>query len=61
MLSDRFYCNSDSIESCLILKLPKNISHLFNEFNYFCSDINGTAENVINSNYYDIDQVQTSK
>ena len=48
LLSDRFYCNSDSNESCLILKLPKNLSHLFNEFNSFSSHINNTQENVIN-------------
>ena len=61
MFSDRFYCNSDSNESCLSLKPPKNLSHLFNEFNSFSSDINNTPENVINSNYYDIDQLQTLK
>ena len=61
LLSDRFYRNSDSNESCLTLKLPKNLSHLFNEFNSFSFDINNTPENVINSNYYDIDQLQTLK
>ena len=59
LFSDRFYCDSDSNESCLSLKPPKNLSHLFNEFNPFSSDINNTPENVINSNYYDIDQLQT--
>ena len=58
--SGRFYCNSDSNESCLTLKPPKNLSHLFNKFNSFPSDINNTPENVINSNY-DIDQLQTLK
>ena len=61
LLSDRFYCNSDSNESCLSLKPPKNLSHLFNEFNSFSSDINNTQGNVINSNYYDIDQHQFLK
>ena len=61
LLSDRFYCNSDSNETCLTLKPPKNWSHLFNEFNFFSSGINNTPENVINSNYYDIDQQQTLK
>ena len=61
LLSDRFYCNSDPNESCLILKPPKNLSQLFNEFNSFSSDINNTQENVISSNYYDIDQLQTLK
>ena len=62
LLSDRFYCNSDSDESCLLtLKPPKNLSHLFNEFHSFTSDINNITENVINSNYYDIDRLQTLK
>ena len=61
MLSDISYCNSDSNESCLSLKPPKSLSHLFHEFNSFSSDINNTPENVINSNYYNIDQLQTLK
>ena len=61
LLSDRFHCNSDSNESCLKLKPRKNLSYLFNEFNSFCSDVNNTLENVINSNFYDIDQLQTLK
>ena len=61
LLSDRFYYNSDSNESWLALKPPKNLSHLFNEFNSFSSYINNNPENVVNSNYYDIDQLQTLK
>ena len=61
LFSDRFSCNSDSNESCLTLKPPKNLSHFFNEFNSFSSDVNNTPENVINPNYYDIDQLQTLK
>ena len=61
LFSDRFYCNSDSNESCLSLKPPKNLSYLFNEFDPFSPDINNTPENVINSNYYDIDQLQALK
>ena len=57
LLSYRFYCNSDSNESCLTLKPPKNLSHLFYEFKSFSSDINNTPENVINSNYYDTDEL----
>ena len=60
LFSDRFYSNSDSNESCLTLKPPKNLSHLFNEFNSFSSDINNTPENAINSNY-EIDQLQNLK
>ena len=54
LLSDRFYCNSDSNKSCLTLKPPKNLLHLSNEFNYFSTDINNAPEKVTNSNYYDI-------
>ena len=32
LLSDRFYCNSDSNVSCLTLKPPKNLSYLMNLF-----------------------------
>ena len=59
LLSDRLCCNSDSNEACLILKPRKNLSDLFNEFNSLSSDINNIPENVLNSNYYDIDQLQT--
>ena len=61
LLSHRFYCNSNSNESCLTLKPLKSLSHLFIEFNSFSSDINNSPENVINSNYYDIDQLQNLK
>ena len=33
------YCNSDSNESWLALKPPKNLSHLFNEFSSFSSNL----------------------
>ena len=61
LTGDMKFCNIDSNESCLTLKPPKNLSHLFNELNSFSSDINNTPENVLNSNYYDIDQLQTLK
>ena len=61
LFSDRFYCNSDSNELSLSLKPSKNLSYLFNEFNSSSSDINNTPEYVINSNYYNIDQLQTLK
>ena len=59
MLSERFYCNSGWNDSCLKLKPPQNLSDLSNEFNSFSSDTNNMPENVINSNYYDTDQLQT--
>ena len=43
----------------LNIKPPKNLSHLFNEFNSFSPGVNKTPENVINCNYYDFDQIQT--
>ena len=61
LLSDKIYCNSDSNESRLALKPPKNLSYLFNKFNSVPSDINNTPENIISSNYYDINQLQTLK
>ena len=42
------YCNRNSNES---QKPPKNLSHLFNEFNSFTYYINNTPENLINSDY----------
>ena len=48
-------------DSIVIVKATKNSSHFFNECNSFSSDINNTPENVINCNYYDIDQLQTLK
>ena len=45
----------------LVLTFSANLSLLFNQFNKFSSEeING-LENVVNSNYYDIDQFQTLK
>ena len=61
LVSDRIYCNSDLNESYFALKPAKKLSHLSNGFNSFSSDINNTPENVINSNYYDISQLQSFK
>ena len=43
----------------LNIKPPKNLSHLFNELNSFSPGVNKTPVNLINSNYYDFDQIQT--
>ena len=51
----------DLNESCLTLKPQKHLSRLFKEFNSSCADINNTPENVVNSNYYHIDQLQSLK
>ena len=61
MLSGKIHCNNDSNESCLALQPPKNLSHFFNEFNSFSSNINNIPENTIDSNYYDINQLQTTR
>ena len=61
MLSGKIHCNNDSNESCLALQPPKNLSHFFNEFNCFSSNINNIPENTIDSNYYDINQLQTTR
>ena len=58
LLSDKNYYNSDSSESLLVLKPPKSFWHLFNEFNSF-PDVNNTLQDIINSNYYDINELQT--
>ena len=60
-LSDKYYCNNDSNDSYLALKPPKDLSNLFSKFNNFSSDISNTPENVINSKYYDVNQLRTLK
>ena len=60
LLSDKNYCYSDSNQSYLALKPPKNLSHLFNGFSSISSDINNAPENRINSNYCDINELQNS-
>ena len=61
LFSDRFYCDSDSNELCLSLKPPR-IYHIY-LMNLIPSPLISIIppENVINSNYYDIDQLQTLK
>ena len=45
----------------LVLKTSANLSLLFNQFNNFSPEQTNEPENVVNSNYYDIDQFQTLK
>ena len=47
--------------SSLALKPSTNLSLLFNQFNNFFPEHKNEPENVVNSNYYDIDQIQTLK
>ena len=53
--------NHISTSSSLALKPPANLSVLFNQFNNFSPEPKNEPENVVNSNYYDIDQIQTLK
>ena len=45
----------------LVLKPSANLSLLFNQYNDFSSEQKNEPENLVNSNYYDIDQCQTLK
>ena len=48
-------------ESLLSLKPPSNLALLCNQFNNTSPGKNNDPENVVNSKYYDIDQIQTLK
>ena len=61
LLTDKNYHDNNLNESCLVLKPPKNFKYLFNEFQNFSSDINNTRENIINSKYYDFNQLEALK
>ena len=45
----------------LVLKHSLNLPLLFNQFNNFYPEQKNELENIVNSNYYDIDQFQTLK
>ena len=45
----------------LVLKPSVSVSLLFNQFNSFSPEQKNEPENIVNSNYYDIDQFQTLK
>ena len=54
--------NSDKYkESLLSLKPPSDLAHLYNQFNNTSPEKNNDPENVVNSKFYDIDQIQTLK
>ena len=60
---DCFTNNSDAYinkNSSLSVKPSSDLSHLFNQFNN-SSEQKTDSENVVNSNYYNIDQLQTLK
>ena len=48
-------------ESLLSLKPPSDLALLYNQFNNTSPEKNNDPENVVNSKYYDIDQIQTLK
>ena len=50
-------CETYQKETCLVLKPPKNLSDLFNEFNNF-SDQNKNQENVSNCKHYDLNKIK---
>ena len=57
-----FTNNSDTYinkSSSLPLKPSSDLSLLFNQFNNSSPEQKSNLENVVNSNYYDIDQLQT--
>ena len=54
--------NATNINSpYLVLKPSANLSLLFNQFNNFFPEQKNEPENVVNSNYYDIDQFYALK
>ena len=44
-----------------MIKTTEELITFFNEFNSFLSHINNAIENIINPNYYDVNQLQTLK
>ena len=61
LFCDKSFSDTNSNVNCLILNPPKNLQHLFNEFNSFMPNPNNNLENLINCKYYDINQVQNLK
>ena len=57
--NDVYVTNINS--TSLVLKHSLNLSLLFNQFNNFYPEQKNELENIVNSNYYDIDQFQTLK
>ena len=53
--------NQISRSSSLAMKLSPNLSLLFNQFNNFFPEHKNEDENLVNSNCFDIDQIQTLK
>ena len=58
LLSGKNYCNVKLLMSSI--ETTKKL-YLFSKFNYFSSYINNATENVINSEYYDTDQLSSLK
>ena len=50
-----------SDESLLLLKLPSDLALLYNQFNNTSPEKDNDPVNIVNSKYYDVDQIQTLK
>ena len=55
------YIEISNKNSSVLLKRPPNLALLFNEFNNSSPEQQIDPENVVNSRYFDIDQIQSSK
>ena len=53
--------SGDDKESLLSLNPPSDLGLLYNQFNNTSPEENNDPENVVNSKFYDIDQIQTLK
>ena len=61
MTTNSFSQGTKSEESLLSLKLPSDLALLYNQFNNTSPEKNNDPENVVNSKFCDIDQIQTLK
>ena len=62
-ITNSFYqaTNSDHNEESLLLLKSPDLALLYNQFNNTSPEENNDPENVVNSKYYSIDQIQTLK
>ena len=61
MTTNSFSQGTKTEESLLSLKLPSDLALLYNQFNNTSPEKNNDPENVVNSKFCDIDQIQTLK
>ena len=55
------YIEISNKNSSVLLKPPPNLELLSNQFNNSCPEQQNDPENVVNSRYFDIDQIQSLK